>query len=364
MQMRSGRLMRSSLLAFLALNLLLGVAKAQVESVLHNFCANNCTAANAGDGADPIAGLVFDTAGNLYGTTYNGGEYGLGTVFKVTPSGKEKVLYTFRGAPDGASPYDRLLPDRRGNLYGTTSSGGAYNGGTIFKITPSGKESVLYSFCAQSNCTDGAAPVAGLVFDTEGNLYGTTLRGGAYAGCGIEYGYGCGTVFKVTPSGKESVLYNFCAQSGCSDGESPYSTLIFDAKENLYGTTLAGGDYGGPTSGGTVFKVTLSGKESVLHSFCEQSQCADGADPYAGLVFDRKGNLYGTTQWGGVGGGTVFKITRSGKESVLYNFCGQSNCSDGLAPNGGLIFDKKGNFYGTTYWGGAYAAGVVFKLVP
>jgi uncharacterized repeat protein (TIGR03803 family) len=345
---------QKTLLAFLAVNLLLSAAWAQKESVRYRFCKTS----SCKDGAHPQASLIFDKEGNLYGTASGGGNSDSGTVFKVTPSGKQSVLYTFCGVSncaDGQAPQASLVIDTKGNLYGTTFEGGRYGGGTVFKVTPSGKESVLHGFCAQGGCSDGEAPTAGLVFDKKGNLYGTTSGAGANGG---------GTVFKVTPSGKESVLYSFCAQSNCTDGELPSSILIFDEDENLYGTTYVGGAY----AEGTVFKVTPSGEETVLYSFCKETNCTDGSYPYAGLVFDKDGNLYGTTVTGGAevgscsgfGCGTVFKVTHSGVESVLYSFDGGGD--DGAFPHGSLVFDKKGSLYGTTSIGGAYGQGTVFKF--
>lgn len=161
------------------------------------------------------------------------------------------------------------------------------------------------------------------------------------------------------------MLHSFCKQSGCKDGRNPFAGLVFDHKGNLYGTTL----YGGASNYGTVFKVTASGKETVLYSFCKQSECADGADPRAVLVFDQEGNLYGATSVGGAhDNGTVFKLTPSGKESVLYSFCAQVYCPDGARPYAGVVLDSKGNLYGTTYFGGTaggtFDGGIVFKLVP
>jgi uncharacterized repeat protein (TIGR03803 family) len=334
------------------------------ETVLYSFCSlQNCT-----DGYEPFSGVLFDQKGTLYGTTTGGGIWndnycsaGCGVVFKITPSGKETVLYTFcsiQNCKDGAGPGPVIL-DAKGNLYGATGGGGSVcrdehcGYGTVFKVTPSGKETVLYSFCSRRRCRDGASPVAGLIFDAEGNLYGTTYSGGAH---------GSGTVFKVTPSGKETVLHSFCSQSDCADGNEPYAGLIFDKKGNLYGTTYRGGDNGL----GTVYKVTPSGTESVLYSFCSQREggdCLDGAGPYAGLVFDKKDNLYGTTLFGGhntySSWGTVFELTPSGEETVLYTF----ELPDGATPYAGLVFDDKGNLYGTTYEGG-YHYGTVFKLTP
>jgi uncharacterized repeat protein (TIGR03803 family) len=363
---------RSAALALLAFGLLLGGAWAQTESVFYGFCSQtNCT-----DGENPVAGLVFDPKGNLYGTTYSGGAYDqcnynehCGVVFKLTPKGKETVLYTFcaqTNCTDGENPYAAVVLDRKGNLYGTTVNGGAHGVGVVFKLTPEGKETVLYSFCARDNCPDGYDPSSGLVLDQKGNLYGTTQYGGAH---------GAGIVFKVTPKGKETVLYSFCAQNNCADGAQPMAGLVFDQKGNLYGTTYFGGVYNsnclyGDSNCGVVFKLTPKGKETVLHTFCTQNNCADGGNPAAGLVIDPRGNLYGTTGWGGANGvgGVVFKLTPKGKETVLYSFCAQTNCADGRYPAGALIFDTKGNLYGTTESGGiargSYEFGVVFKVTP
>jgi len=415
---------RSATLVLLVLGLSVGAAWAQKESVLYSFCAQT----NCADGAEPYAALVFDQKRNLYGTTEYGGSLacqnsfgnGCGVVFKLDPAGKETVLYTFcaqTDCTDGATPLAGLVFDQKGNLYGTTEYGGAHGAGVVFKLTPKGKETVLYSFCKHNNCTDGYYPAAGLVSDTTGNLYGATQSGGTYGG---------GVVFRLTPNGKETVLYSFCAQTNCADGEGPVTGLIFDQKGNLFGTTPSGGDsrfgvvfkltpegeekvlysfcppgfpcndgalpnaglvldrkgnlygtteWGGnsfncnyPDGCGVVFKLTPAGKETVLYTFCPQS-CTDGAFPFAGLVFDQKGNLFGTTQSGGVnassqGGGVVFKLTPGGRETVLHSFCAQTNCADGANPYAGPVFDQKGNLYGTTVSGGAYNAGVAFKLTP
>jgi uncharacterized repeat protein (TIGR03803 family) len=362
---------RSAMLVLLVFGVLLGAAGAQKESVLHSFCAQN----NCADGEIPYAGVIFDQKGNLYGTTPDGGAYGGGVVFKLTPEGKETVFYSC--CADGANPYAGVIFDQKGNLYGTTYYGGAYGGGVVFKLTPEAKETVLYSFCAQTNCTDGANPYAGLVLDGKGNLYGTTPEGGASNNCD-DNPPGCGIVFKLTPGGKEIVLHSFCAQSNCPDGAVPTAGLISDQNGYLYGTTQGGGAYGR----GTVFKITPEGKYTVLYSFCAQTNCDDGYEPRLGnLVLDRKGNLYGTTYLGAAhdqnicpwGCGVVFKLTPEGKETVLYSFCAQTNCTDGAQPYGGLVLDEKGNLYGTTVGGGAYnngkscygiGCGVVFKLTP
>ena len=344
-------------------------------TLLHTFCeqGNNCT-----DGASPYAGLVFDRRGNLYGTTEYGGVHGQGVVFKLTPEGQYVVLHSFCvhvNCTDGYDSSAGLALDQKGNLYGTTTYGGAHGGGVVFKLTPDGKYTVLHSFCQQGYpCTDGTAPRGGLVLDQNGNLYGTTLLGGGVIGYCSDVGYGCGVVFKLTPKGKETVLYSFCPQyPSCTDGASPYAGLVFDQKGNLYGTTEYGGANCSPGYGcGVVFKLTPKGKEAVLYSFCAQTDCTDGNGPYAGVVFDQKGNLYGTTEDGGittcndylVGCGVVFKLTPKGKETVLYSFYSQNSFADGAYPIAGLVLDQKGDLYGTTYGGGAAYAGVVFQLTP
>jgi uncharacterized repeat protein (TIGR03803 family) len=397
-------------------------ALAQTETVVYSF------GSQSGDGTNPVAGLIMDKKGNFYGTTNAGGSYGSGTVFEVTASGEESVLYSFCSEPnctDGANPFARLVMDKKGNLYGTTIYGGAYDDGAVFEVTPEGVESVLYSFGSQT--FDGIYPYAALIMDKEDNLYGTTYEGGA----NVSYD---GTIFKLSPepssgcptggnSGNvwcETILYSFCPELGCTDGANPTAGLIMDKLGNLYGTTQAGGDmnclflagcgtvfkltpagdetvlysfgtragdgiiptavimdkagnfYGttshggsGANSSGTVFEVTASGEETVLYNFCSEPNCADGANPFAGLVMDKKGNLYGTTDRGGDGvliNGTVFELTASGEESVLYSFCSEPNCADGANPFAGLVMDKKGNLYGTTVFGGAYGDGTVFEL--
>jgi uncharacterized repeat protein (TIGR03803 family) len=315
------------------------------------------------DGGGPVAPLTFDQAGNLYGTTVRGGTFGQGAVFRLTPNANggwtEKVLHHFTGdGKDGRVPVAPLTFDQAGNLYGTTIEGGATGGGTVFKLTPnqdgSWTESVLYGFCSLSNCGDGDKPNAGLTLDQTGNLYGTTFGGGNLNG----------VVFKLTPnqdgSWSESVLHSFCTFFNCRDGASPDASLIFDDAGNLYGTTR-----GGP---GVVFKLTPrqngSWSERVLYSFCSLSNCRDGASPYASLIFDDAGNLYGTTQGGGIGYGVVFKLApnRIGEwnETVLHKFLDHP----GASPYAGLIFDAAGNLYGTTMGDGNATFGSVFEVTP
>src|ERR1017187_5954344 len=320
-------------------------------------------------GATPEGSLVQATNGYLYGTTFGGGTFNYGTVFKITPSGTLTTLYGFAGYPtDGAYPVAGLVQATNGAFYGTTWQGGPNAGGngdgpgTIFKITPSGTLTTLYSFCSQSGCTDGEFPGAGLVQATNGALYGTTGLGGAN-------GEG-GTVFRITRT--LTTLYSFCSQSGCTDGEWPNAGLIQATNGDFYGTTWQGGANGGAwgDGAGTVFKITPSGKLTTLYSFCSQSGCTDGENPYYGaLVQATNGDLYGTTWQGGASGGawgngagTVFKISPSGKLTTLYSFCSQSGCTDGENPFAGLVQDTNGKFYGTTNRGGANGAGTVFSL--
>ncbi|HEV2379439.1 MAG TPA: choice-of-anchor tandem repeat GloVer-containing protein [Terriglobia bacterium] len=315
------------------------------ETVLNTF-------SGGADGSSPEAGLIRGASANLYGTTFGGGAYGAGVVFKLDSSGNETVLYAFTGGADGANPQAGLVADEAGNFYGTTDWGGnlsacsGFGGcGTVFKLEASGTETALYTF---NGGADGFAPYGGLVRDTAGNLYGTT----AYGGAGCEF---CGVVFQVTPSGNETVLYTF---TGGADGSSPADeVLIRDRAGNLYGTTVSGGDLSGcgGSGCGVVFKLDRSGNETVLYAF---TGGADGANPYTGLVGDGVGNFYGTTAFGGESDdGVVFKQDRSGKYSVLHTF----NGADGVNPPGRLLL-YKGSLYGTTYGGGTYGAGVVFKV--
>ena len=248
------------------------------------------------DGSEPFAGLIADSSGNLYGTTQSGGASGgHGVVFKLSPSGTETVLHTFTGGSDGGIPRAGLIADTGGNLYGTTAGGGASNAGTVFKLSPSGTETVLYSFTG----SDGSGPFAGLIADSSGNLYGTTQSGGASGGHGV--------VFKLSPGGTETVLYSF---TGGSDGGTPRAGLIADSSGNLYGTTQFGGPGCGGVGCGVVFKLSPSGTETVLYSFTG----SDGSGPFPGLIADSSGNLYGTTLSGGASGGhgVVFKLTGAG----------------------------------------------------
>jgi uncharacterized repeat protein (TIGR03803 family) len=284
----------------------------------------------------------MDTSGNLYGTTSSGSADGDGTVFEVALNGAETVLHSFTGGPDGKGPQAGLVMDNKGKLFGTTVFGGANGDGTVFKVAPDGTETVLYSFAGKP---DGYAPSGGLI-RRNGNFYGTTAEGGTE---------GLGTVFELSPQGTEKVLYSFCPNyPNCTDGVFPVGSLIADSAGNLFGTTSADG--GG---GGTVFKLAPNGTETTLWSF---TGGADGSEPQTGLV-RKNGNLYGTTLFGGANGfGTVFKVARDGTETVLYSFDSVANGADGFEPYAGLIEDESGNLYGTTYGGGTDGGGIVFKI--
>jgi uncharacterized repeat protein (TIGR03803 family) len=346
-----------------------GAVAAPVETVLYSFKGSS------NDGREPLAGLIFDKQGALYGTTASTGT-NFGTVFKLAPPAKGQtawtptVLFRFTGGSDGAFPAAVLIADDSGALYSTTLNGGTGNNGTVFKLTPpaSGqspwKVTVLHRFCPPPSCSDGAVPEAGLIADNEGALYGTTVSGGT----------GSGTVFKLTPRGKgqsawkENVLYRFCPLPGCSDGAIPVAGLIADNSGALYSTTAYGG-----SGNGTVFKLAPPAKgqtawtPTVLYRFCPQPGCSDGAIPFAGLIADEHGALYGTTSQGGSNNyGTVFKLAPPAKgqtswtPTVLYRFAG----SDGASPYASLIADKQGTLYGTTSQGGSNNYGTVFKLAP
>lgn len=326
------------------------------ETLLHSFGSVQSPTQNFNDGVSPYAGLIQGSDGNFYGTTISGGANGNGTVFEITPAGVETVLYSFAAnnfgsgiTPSGGNPQSALIQDSNGNFYGTTTIGGAADYGVVFSVTPAGVETVLYSFGG----VDGATPYGGLVRGSNGNFYGTTESGGAN---------GYGTVFEITPTGVEAVLYSFGSNGG-SDGAFPYASLVQGSNGNFYGTTKSGGV---SKDNGTVFEITPTGVETVIYSF--GGGVSDGATPLAGLVQGSNGNFFGTTSTGGNASnedGTVFEITPAGVETVLYSFGGGS--SDGAAPYASLVQGSDGNFYGTTVNGGAgtscnQGCGIVFKL--
>jgi uncharacterized repeat protein (TIGR03803 family) len=329
---------------------------AQSLTTLHSF--------DVTDGSLPDAALVQATTGNLYGITADGGTSDNGTVFKISPSGTFVSLHSFAGyLTEGGMPEASLMQGRDGNFYGTTLYGGANEPGygTVFKTTPSGALTTLYSFCSQPSCTDGKEPTAGLVQDASGNLYGTTQYGGANLSCYM----GCGTVFKITTAGTLTTLYNFCPGGGyCTDGNQPEAALVQATDGNFYGTTYNGGGL----CEGTIFKITPSGTLTTLYRFGTQPNCTDGAAPTVGLIQATDGNLYGTTYAGGATGyGTAFKITLGGTLTTLYSFCRDANlCADGAYPFAGLVQGTDGNFYGTTSGGGnggrTTGSGTIFEI--
>lgn len=307
-----------------------------------------------GGGNDPWAGVTLATDGNFYGTTGDGGAYGQGAVFRLTPNGTVTTIHSFcakTGCPDGFLPEAGVTEGTDGNLYGTTASA---DGGTIFKIDDKGHLTTLYQFCQQQNCADGSVPHGTLVQATDGNFYGITSSGGN--------GNFDGVVFRISPSGAFSIVYKFCSEGGpsCTDGNYPFGGLIQGTDGDLYGTTSSGGANGA----GTVFKLTLDGTETPLYSFCSQPDCADGSTPYGPVIQGNDGNFYGTTTSRGAngGGGTLFEITPSGTETTLYSFCSQSKCDDGATPFGGLLQRTDGTFYGITYTGGIHGVGTGFSL--
>jgi uncharacterized repeat protein (TIGR03803 family) len=387
---------------------------AQEEAVLHSFKSRTDS------GNYPRAGLIWDNAGNLYGTTSQGGTGGAGTAFELSPrpggGWNETVLYSFSPkAKYGLSEVSGLVFDKAGNLYGTTYLGGSKNVGRVFELTRqadgSWTEKVLHNF--QKNGTDGYGPLGGVILDSAGNLYGTTVYGGN-GPCTLD---ACGTVYELTPKPNglwtEKILYNF---TNAADGANPYFGLVFDTAGNLYGTT----EYGGVDAGGTAFQLAPAGggtwTQSVIHSFGSGSDTgfpegltfykgniygatSDGGSragnvfelspatgggwnetilasfvygsanpdmPNGNLVFDASGNIYGLSQGGSGLNGTVFELTPgqggTWDMTVLYNF--NDLGTDGADPFGGLILDSLGNLYGVTQYGGAYSAGTIFEVKP
>jgi len=328
------------------------------ETVLYNF-------AGGADGSVPDGTLIADAKGNLYGTTNNGGdltcpfspETGCGVVFKFNAQGLTP-LYTFTGGPDGAFPQGVVI-DSAGNLYGGTYNGGDPGCvcGVVYKLDTSGNQTVLHTF---TGGTDGGSPNGFVSIDSAHNVYGAALGGGNLADCARA---GCGLIFKIDSSGNETELYDF---TGGADGDLPNAAFLMDAAGNLYGTTIGGGDLtcsaGGVTGCGVVFQVTAAGKEHVLYTF----HGADGAQPNYGFIKDTRGNGYSTTTYGGLYGfGTVFALSPGRVEKRLYSFTGGA---DGANPYSGLAMDPMGNIYSNTYQGGdlscnpPYGCGTLFRI--
>lgn len=402
-----------------------GSASAYTHQTLHSFC----NWANCGDGGSPN-GLLQDSSGNLYGSTQTGGGHGEGVVFELIPNAdkskySERRLYSFckkANCKDGAQPWGDLIMDIDGNLYGTTAYGGNSDEGVVFRLAPganSWTNTILHSFCQKANCTDGAEPYQGLSYEgqssgalwnesaplfgtttisslgglvyqiitkpslhyavvhnfssgmnaqpvlvTESALFGTTSSGGKYGG-GVLYRLAAGTW-------KETTLHNFCADANCADGSYPEGKLFVDAVGNIFGTTEFGGANSSCNSGkgcGAVFERPTAGGYNVAYNFCSLANCIDGANPYAGLVMDGAGNLFGTTSAGGADSqlGVVFELAPGGAESVLYQFCPEGgSCTNGAVPATPVILDGQGGLFGTTSLGGANGKqyGTVFRLTP
>lgn len=325
-------------------------AFAQTETVLYNFCS----LANCADGKEPIRNIVRDSAGNIYGTTMSGGQFGQGVLYRVSPSGVETVLHNFGStSTDGQVPYG-LVADSQGNLYGTTMYGGSHilkyqtvGSGTVFKMTPAGTYSILYNFGA--NGLDAMYPEASLVIDIKGNLFGTTAYGGEY---------GAGTVFKLTPVGKETILHSF--NNDHVDGYLPFESVTLDQKGNVWGVCMYGGKRGGS---GILFEVSASGSYSIRFDFT--SAYSNVGLPSSSITLDAAGNLYGTTEgYGSALLGAVYEISRGGGEIWKENVLAAFTNSEGFFPEAGVTFDSAGNLYGTAFEGGTLGYGTVFGLTP
>lgn len=380
-------------------------SQAQTFTTLVNFVGFN--------GGEPAnTNLIQGTDGNLYGATQgDGGEHTKGTIFRITPAGKLTTVYRFCSQPkcsDGWLPTG-VVQAANGSLYGVAEFGGVTPNcgagcGTVFKLSPQGKYSLLYSFCSETNCSDGNSPGLTLVQASNGNFYGTTFCGGVGSTSQNCPG-GAGTLFQITPAGKLTTLYSFCSETNCADGGEPTTGLVIGPNGSLYGTTFVGGS----SSHGTLFRFSAAGKFTILHNFntgeeglitlmlagdgslygttsrgyngggkifrfsprgdfttiygfCSLTGCADGSSPQEPLVQGSDGNLYGTASSGGAtGNGTIFKITPEGKLTTLYNFCLNSDCPDGQEPDS-LMQATNGSFYGMTQFGGSTLFGTVFEI--
>ncbi len=330
---------------------------AQKYEKLANFNITECCASSFVQGLDGN----FFTTGALEGANFDG------TVFRMTPSGGFTLLYSFDFS-DGSDPGGPLVLATDGNFYSTTRLGGTSSNcstdgcGTVFRVSPTGALTTLYAFCSQANCPDGAWP-EGLIQAPDGNFYGTTENGGANNNSVVCNYNGCGTVFEITPSGTLTTLHSFCNLADCADGAEPAGTLVQAVDGNFYGVTYGGGAF----EQGTAFKLTPNGKLTTLYSFCSKATCTDGYAPNGGIVLATDGNLYGTTYGGGAfKEGTVFKLTPNGKLTTLHSF----HNTDGESPLAGLVQGTDGNLYGTTRLGGSLrgcqfaGCGTVFQITP
>jgi len=317
--------------------------RSRLLTVLYTFVGGT-------SGGEPAAGVVRDSAGNLYGTAGAPFAGSVGTaamVYKLDTAGQQTVLYNFTGGPDGGNTSGGLIRDSGGHLYGTTFSGGA-GLGVVFEVNQAGQETVL---CRFPPAVDGTTPYGGVARDAAGNTYGTTISGGAaMSPSSVGLTASAGVVYKLDATGRETVLHNF---TGGADGAQPYGSVVLDPSGNLYGTAYSGG----ASERGVIYRVAASGVFAVLHSFTGVS---DGQAPYAGLTRDIAGNLYGTTRYGGASNaGVIYKLDNAGHFTVLYSFTG---FLDGGRPSGGVTLDAAGNLYGTTSFGGSANVGVVYEL--
>jgi uncharacterized repeat protein (TIGR03803 family) len=342
-------------------------ASGATYTILHSFADGSVT----NDGQKPYAAPIQATDGDFYGTTATGGSAGKGTVYRITSTGLVTVLHSFGDGSvtdDGAYPEAELIQATDGNLYGTTSAGGAAGDGTVFEITTSGAITLLHSFGDTAVTNDGIYPEAPLIQASDGNFYSTTANGGSAND---------GSIFKITKSGVVTILHSFGDGSVTNDGTDPYGALIQATDGSFYSTTANGGSTGTttPLSGcGTVFRMTAAGSVTILHSFRDGSVTNDGDGPYAGLIQASDGSFYGTTYYGGstdtgkpsTGSGTVFRITTTGTLTIVHSFGDGSVVDDGANPLSPVIQGRDGSIYGTTNLGGSPTlnAGTVFKITP
>lgn len=330
--------MRFVVLTVFRLLVFAALAQGQTFTVLYDFTGGS-------DGGHPYAGVIQDSSGKLYGTAEFGGSSPYyGVVFELNTAGKETVLHSFAGNPDGEYPFTPLVRDNKGNLYGTTSEGGSSSYGAVFRIDGAGHETVLHSFTGRN---DGCYPMQGLVRDTAGNLYGTASF------CGF---FGYGTIFKIDRAGTFTVLHAFT--DGSPDGAGPYyGHLTMDRSGNLYGVTGGGGN----SNYGVLYELSRKGTFTMLHGFAGRR--ADGCYPLGSVARDKAGNLYGTTNsCGSNDRGIIWEVSKAGKETILHHFAYLP--SDGCDPGGGVTLDSEGNLYGVTLGCGANYGGALYQLSP
>ena len=341
-------------------------------TLLDYSCTTNyCT------GSKAYTGMTLAGDGNFYGTTAYGGDgpyrtvNKAGTIYRANAQTGLTTIYSFcseLNCKDGDDPYAPLTLGSDGNLYGTTEVGGRYNAGLAYVVTLTGSESVLHNFCAETNCVDGANP-ASLIQATDGNFYGVA-GGGTGPDCNVEVIECGGLIFKMTPQGVTTTLYNFCSRPNCSDGAGP-AVVMQAADGNLYGVTDRGGIYGndGYNGSGVIFRLSLQGELTVLYNFCAVYSCTGGISG-GSILQATDGNFYGiinsgegTTCYFSYGCGIIFELTSAGDYSPLYTFCEELGefCSDGIFPVG-IMQGTDGNFYGATYRGGLAGYGTAFKL--